>query len=62
MTPHSAKLRHPGWRLEPGRPTRTYELRGRVTCPGCEGKGCDDCNRRGWMIDEALVKEEWQHG
>lgn len=56
------KLRAPGWRQEPNKPYRTYEVKGRVICPGCEGKGCDTCNRRGWMIDENAIQEEWNYG
>jgi len=48
--------------MDPGKPYRTLEHRGRVVCPGCDGKGCDHCNRRGWMIDDKAAKEEWQHG
>jgi len=55
------KLRHPKWRQDPGRPTRTLEVRGRVTCPDCDGKGCLHCDSRGWMIDEAAIQGEW-HG
>ncbi len=62
MTPKATEgLRHPHWRQDPGKPTRTMEVRGRVNCPNCDAKGCDYCNRRGWMIDEAAQKEEW-HG
>jgi len=58
-----ASLRHPGWRQDPGKAYRTYEERGRVTCPGCNGKGCDRCTSRGWMIDDNAAKDEWHpHG
>ncbi len=53
------KLRPPRSRQDPGKPTLTYEIKGRVTCPGCDGKGCERCNRRGWMIDESKIQEEW---
>ena len=63
MATEGRKLRHPGWRQDPGRPTRSLELKGRVVCPGCAGSGCDLCDRRGWMIDDSLGKEEWNpHG
>ncbi len=52
-------LRHPRGRQDPGRSTLTLETRGRVACPSCEGKGCDECNRRGWMIDPDAVREEF---
>ena len=56
------KLRHPRARHDPGRSTLALEVRGRVVCPGCEGKGCDSCNSRGWMIDESLIVEEFPLG
>ncbi len=52
-------LRAPRWRQDPGKPIRTLEVRGRVTCPTCQGKGCDECTSRGWMIDDDAIEEEW---
>ncbi len=57
----SSELRAPKWRRIPGKQTLDYEMKGRVVCPGCAGKGCNQCNRRGWMIDESAIKDEW-HG
>jgi len=60
MPDKESKLRHPKWRNLPGRQVREYEVKGRVVCPTCDGKGCDSmCNRRGWMIDESAIQEEW---
>ncbi len=54
-------LRHPLWRQEPGKATRTLEVRGRQIC-SCEGKGCGRCRYRGWIINTDAVQEEWHGG
>ncbi len=59
MTTKTQRLRHPRGRQDVGRPYITLETRGRVVCPGCAGMGCDICNSRGWMIDDALQVNEF---
>lgn len=52
-------IRHPRARQDPGRSTLTYEVRGRIVHDVCLGKGCPSCRYRGWMIDDALLREEF---
>ncbi len=48
-------IRRPMARQEPGKPTLTYEVIGRVVHDACSGRGCTGCDFRGWMIDDEVT-------